>query len=193
MVRATHVAVFLTGLGVISLFCDRVPAQKENEAKNLVRVASPRDGIVTAVMVKEGQAIKKDDLLVRVDDRIARAKVEIARAKMGAAKADLDVAEKTREEAKHRYEVATQLHKRQAISREELEAARMTFERYKGEAASKAESVKVAEGEVHLAEVVLDQHTIRSPIDGIVQSVAVKPGEAARRLEVVVTIRSSDK
>ena len=50
------------------------------------------DGILTRIMVKEGQLVKKGDLLATIDDRSIRANLDQARAQLGESQAQLQVA-----------------------------------------------------------------------------------------------------
>ncbi|WP_122553128.1 efflux RND transporter periplasmic adaptor subunit, partial [Pseudomonas viridiflava] len=51
------------------------------------------DGILTRVLVKEGQQVKAGELLATLDDRSIRASLEQARAQLAQSKAQLDVAQ----------------------------------------------------------------------------------------------------
>jgi membrane fusion protein, multidrug efflux system len=51
------------------------------------------DGILTRILVKEGQGVKKGDLLATIDDRSIRASLDQARAQLGESQAQLQVAQ----------------------------------------------------------------------------------------------------
>jgi multidrug efflux pump subunit AcrA (membrane-fusion protein) len=51
------------------------------------------DGILTKIMVKEGQLVNKGDLLATIDDRSIRASLDQARAQLGESQAQLQVAQ----------------------------------------------------------------------------------------------------
>jgi len=161
--------------------------------KDLIHVASPRAGIVAIVNVKEGEAVKKGQVLLRLDDRIAVARLDIAKAKLEGSRADFEAANKSSEEARARFDRLEALAKKNAVNQEEVRAGKLAWERYQLEAASKAQAVKAAEGELKLAQTILEQHTILSPVDGVVKNVERMPGEGAKALEPVVVIRVGEK
>jgi RNA polymerase sigma factor (sigma-70 family) len=193
------------------------PAPDEN--KNLAEVPSPRDGILVLigtdindgedvpreriVKVKVGDATKQyrrlrvgdtveeGQLLARVDDRLARDEVEIKKTKVNAAKADFAASEKTRDEAKERYDTLVKMHRGAAPGSapyEEVRGGRLTWDRYYLEAISKGEAIKTAELEWKQAQTKLEMHEIRSRVRGVIRKIYKHPGEAVRALEPVFQI-----
>jgi len=61
------------------------------EANRLSRVFPGRDGVVAQVFVREGQHVKKDDLLAALDTSLVAAEVDIAKARLLKAQAQLAV------------------------------------------------------------------------------------------------------
>ena len=79
-VNAENVPRFVTGIGsVLSL--------------HSVVIRPQVDGILTKVLVKEGQTVKTGDLLATIDDRAIRATLEQAKAQLAQSKAQLDMAQ----------------------------------------------------------------------------------------------------
>lgn len=187
--RTSILAFLFTGMAV-TVACGRTVA--EDKAKDVVKVATPLGGIVATVTVKEGDRVKPGDDLIRLDGRMAAAIVDIQKVRLGPRSVELKAAESIEKEAHNRYLIQLQLFNKRCMSEEDLRAAALTWKRYQSELASKTAALQVAEAEVALAEVILDMHTVRSPVKGVVQRVLVKPGEGAKELETVVVIRASE-
>jgi WD40 repeat protein len=137
----------------------------------------------------EDDVVEANQLLGQLDDRKARDEYAIKDSKVAAGQADLAASEKTRDEAKYRYETQLNLQKgTKATSQEEVRAAKLNWDRYFFEARSKREAVKLAELERNQAKTVLDQHEIRTAIPGIIKAIHKKRGEAVRGMEPVFQI-----
>src|SRR5205823_202374 len=100
--------------------------------------------------------------------------------------------EKTRDESKNRYDRAYALWQRGAESKENVDAALLTWERYKYETVSKAEAVKTAERELGQAETILDLHVVRSKFNGQVKTIVKHKGEAVKNLDTVLEMSVHD-
>ena len=142
--------------------------------------------------LQEGDIVKANQLLALLDDRLARAELGMARAKLEAAKAELEASEKTRDEALTRFK------RRQglvttggATSKEELDGAKLTWERYIYEAIGKRAAIALSESEVNKAETTLQMHEIRSavPVRAIIKTIYKKPGEFVKASEPVFQLQ----
>ncbi|HVS37999.1 MAG TPA: sigma-70 family RNA polymerase sigma factor [Gemmataceae bacterium] len=179
-----------------------VPAQRDGvllivgtEIKEGEKV--PADRVVVAKIggeekryrrLMEGDAVEEGQLLARLDDRLARLDVEEKKDRVEAAEADVRAALKTKEEAERRLQGLSELRKNNVVSDEEFNSARLSAERSAEEVKGKAAALKGAEAELQAAQTVLEMYEIRSPVRGVVKSIAKNRGEAVKALETVVEI-----
>lgn len=159
----------------------------------VVSVPSQRDGLVADLRVKVGDRVQEGQVLARLDDRLALAETDKAKARLAAAEADVILAERTRSEAGKRLETAIILHDKKAISAEDLQAQRHTFDRCAADLVAKEHGVNLAKIDIRLAEVILRMHDIRSPVGGVVTQLRIKKGEAVRQFDVVFRIDPSPR
>ncbi len=135
-----------------------------------------------------GDKVEEGDVIGLVDPAVALDEMQIKMKKLTAAEADRLSSEKTRDEAKVRWERAERLANNGGGSREDAGAARLAHERYRYETIQKNEAIKVAARELRQTETVLDQHLVRSKITGEVKALYRQRGEAVRNLEPVLVI-----
>lgn len=127
-----------------------------------VEVKSQASGEIIEVNVDEGDEVKRGQLLARVDARIPQNAVGQANADSVVAKAQLDNAEA-------RLRRAEMLHSEQALTGEELEAARLD------RATAYAASIR-AERTLEDARTALEQTEVRAPSDGVILGRTVEVG-----------------
>lgn len=160
------------------------------------------DQIVTSVIgnetrkfrrLKPGDRVEAGQLLGRVDDRLARDEMAIKEKKLAVAEAELITSEKTRDEAKARYETQVELYQKKSTSKEELRAAKLTWDKYIYEVVSKQAAIDLAKSELNQARTVVEMHNIRSPGRGVIKAILKRPGEAVQSLETVIVIRPEEK
>ena len=128
------------------------------------KILSRIEGTVTEVLVDFNSPVEKGQPLARIDDEPLARKVEMARADLKRARAEAELLGKT-------YATNKELHAEGFISREELQNSRARH------LAALAE-VERAETALRMAEDDLEAATLRSPIDGTVISMNVKPGQS---------------
>ncbi len=143
--------------------------------------------------LKEGTRVEAGQLLALTDPSLALDDVSIKLARLDAAEADRVASEKTREEARERWIRADGLWRKGAAPIEDVTAAKLGYDRCIYDTISKTEAVKVAARELRRTETVLDQHAIRSRVNGVVAKVYKHPGEGVKALEAVVQVRLDDK
>jgi len=168
-------------------------AAESKRSRNILLV-SPRDGLVLKAP-DEGDQVKAGQLLVRLDDRLARNQLKIAAAKLAVAKAEFEGAYKTFLEAEDRFEGSRRLYERNPplIGREEFREKKLARDKFETESQSKKAHIAVAEGDLRNAEIIVEMHEIRSPVNGVVRTVLKGPGEGVKALEAVVEIAPESK
>lgn len=128
-----------------------------------VQISSSISGIVQQLLVKEGQDVKKGEILLQIDPAEFRAQVRRAQA-------GLDVAQANLEQARSQWNRAKQLYKSELISEQEYETARTNHLLNQAQ-------VKEARANLQQALDQLQKTRITSPIQGTVIQINVEPGE----------------
>ena len=173
---------------LLGVFTEIKPDEKVPE-KDVIVVAGQKYR-----RLREGDEVTEGQLLARVDDRTAVNELTIARAKLDVARAELVSAEKTKAEAKVRYERMVRANQQRpgTFDNEDVSAARLTWERYEQEEITKKANLVVAEVGVKLAQEQLQAFAIRSPVRGIITVIHKQRGEAVQALETVLEILPRD-
>jgi multidrug resistance efflux pump len=128
--------------------------------------------------------------LVKLDDRLASNRLRIAKARLSVAEEEYKGSYQTYQEAEIRYEAGRKLYERNPplISAEEFREKKLARDKFHTEAEAKKAHITVAEGEVANAQILLDMHEIRSPVNGVLRAILRRPGEGVKALDPVVEI-----
>lgn len=124
------------------------------------------EGILTQVLVKEGQWVKEGDLLATLDDRAIRASLEQARAQLGQSQAQLQVA-------------GVDLKRYRLLSSDDG-VSKQTLDQQQALVNQLQATVKGNQAAIANAEVQLSYTQIRSPVTGRVGIRNVDPGNLVR-------------
>lgn len=154
-----------------------VTATGSIQPTNKVDVSSELSGTVRRVYVDYNSAVKVGQLLAELDTDKLMATVENSRAKLEAARANLRVAEVTVWETEREANRKQELSERRISSVHDLEVAQALYRRASASFESAKAEVAVAEAELKLNETNLSKARIVSPIDGVVLSRNVDPGQ----------------
>lgn len=142
-----------------------------------VKISSEVSGEVIALTVKEGQQVKKGDLLVRINPDLYESGVNRSVASMSTTKAGLTQADAQVKEAKASYDRSKTLFDKGIISRAEWDKAVSTYEVAKANKQSAYYQVQSASATVTEARDNLGRTTIYAPADGTISLLNIELGE----------------
>ncbi|HLG04166.1 MAG TPA: HlyD family efflux transporter periplasmic adaptor subunit [Bacteroidia bacterium] len=168
-----------------------VSASGKVQSENQVNVASDVSGEIVELKVKEGDTVRKGDLLLRVNPIIYQSGVDqmlaslnVSRANLANTSARLEQSKANLVNAEASFNRNKKLHEQKAISDAEFDQAKAQFESSKADVNAATESVKGASFNVANAEAALKQATdnlakttIYAPVSGTVAKLNKKKGE----------------
>ncbi len=170
---------------------ETVAASGKVQPEAEVKISPDVPGEIIELKVKEGDKVKKGQLLVRIDPDIQQSNVErldaalnTAKANVANAKSRLAQVESQFTNAKSLYERNKKLYDQKVISEQEFDAATSSYEVAKSEVEASTESVSAAEFNAKSAKAGLQEAkknltrtTIFSPVNGTISKLSVEKGE----------------
>ncbi len=142
-----------------------------------VKISSEVSGEIIELPVKEGQIVKKGQLLVKINPDLYVSGYNRTVSNLSGTKAGLSQADATFKEAKASYDRSKTLFEKGVISRSEWDRAIATFEGAKASKESAYFNVQSANATVKEAKDNLGRTTIYAPADGTISSLGVELGE----------------
>ncbi|MFU0503204.1 efflux RND transporter periplasmic adaptor subunit [Pseudaminobacter sp. NGMCC 1.201702] len=142
-----------------------------------VDISSELSGVIRSVAVQENQPVRKGDVLAKLDTTRLSAQVERAEASAKAAEAKVMDAKTTLKETAQALTRAQQLSKRGMLADQNLETAEAARDRAESAVASADANLAIAVAELKLQQADLEKSTIYAPIDGVVLTRSVDPGQ----------------
>lgn len=142
-----------------------------------VDISSELSGVVRAVSVNENQTIKKGDVLAELDTTRLAAEIERAEASVKAADAKVEDARTTVKETEQAFSRTSQLSKRGMASDVSLDTATAARDRARSALSVAEANAAIAVADLKLQQTSLEKSTIYAPIDGIVLTRSVDPGQ----------------
>ena len=142
-----------------------------------VKISSEVSGEIIALPIKEGQVVKKGDLLVKINPDLYTSGYNRTVSNLSGTKASLSQADATFREAKASYDRSKTLFDKGIISRSEWDKAVAVFEGAKATKENAYYNVQSANATVKEAKDNLGRTTIYSPADGTISSLGVELGE----------------
>lgn len=142
-----------------------------------VKISSEVSGEIIDLPVKEGQVVKKGDLLVRINPDLYTSGYNRTLAGLSQTKAGLSQADAAYNEAKSSYERSKTLFDKGIISKSDWDKAVAAFENAKASKQSAYYNMKSASATVNEAKDNLGRTTIYAPADGTISLLNVELGE----------------
>lgn len=142
-----------------------------------VNISSELSGTVRTVLADYNSVVRKGQVLAELDTDKLKASVENARARLEAAKAKVVEAAASIEEKRGQYDRKRVLADKATVSAQDLDLAKAAFERAVAQHAIAVAEVRVAEADLRLNEINLTKACICAPIDGVVLTRNVDPGQ----------------
>ena len=158
-----------------------VTASGKIQPKTKVDVSSDITGRIIEVAVKEGDRVKRGDLLLKIDASTFEASVARSVAALASARAAAVQSEANRGQAERALRRARELRaqNQNLVSDEQLEQAETQFKVAEAISTSSERQVDQAQAQLQEARDQLAKTVLRAPMDGQVTRVAVEEGEVA--------------
>ncbi len=142
-----------------------------------VDVGTQVSGILDSVSVDFNDAVKKDQVIARIDPSTFQARLDQASATLASARASLNEAQAAAKNAEADYTRKAELAKRQLVSRTDADSALAARDQARARIVSANANVQQQVANVDSARLDLNKTVIRSPVDGVVISRTVEPGQ----------------
>lgn len=139
-------------------------------------------GRIHRINVREGQEVKKGEVLMEFDNDREGSMVELSQARLAQARASLEemkaILLNSRKDLQRKQEAA------QVVPRKLLEDAEDLVRQHEASASAREAEVVQAEAEIKLRQVELEDTRVRAPFDGMITHLHVEEGAVVKALEI---------
>lgn len=156
---------------------ETVSASGKIQPEMEVKISPDVSGEIIALYVKEGDRVKKGQLLVKIRPDVYESYLDRANAALNNSKANLSNSEARFIQAEQAYKRNLKLHKDKVISDADFEQIKSNYMVAKADVEAARFNIKSAEASVKEAKDNLVKTTIFSPVDGTVSKLNVELGE----------------
>jgi HlyD family secretion protein len=155
----------------------KVTANGKIQAQRKVDMSALVMGQVTNLAVKEGDHVKKGQLLLQIDRVQLAAQAQGREANLEAMRHDLDAAKSTAAQAKLDYERAQRNFKGNILAEADLQKAKSALETAEANLAATEQRMRMTGADLAASRDSLSKTTVTSPLDGLVTALPIKEGE----------------
>ncbi|MFT3667459.1 MAG: efflux RND transporter periplasmic adaptor subunit [Pseudoxanthomonas sp.] len=146
-------------------------------AISTVTVGSQISGQVTDVMVDYNSEVKKGEVLARIDPSTYEAQIAQGNAQIANAQANLKQSQATLANAELDYTRKADLGKQKLVAQSDVDLARAARDQARAQVNAAQASIRQQTASTQTTRVNLDRTVIRSPVDGVVLTRSIEPGQ----------------
>lgn len=150
----------------------------------VIEVAARRAGVIREVLVQEGDAVKKGQILARQEDEDATLAVNSAKAAVAQARSQLALTEANIRTARREHERLSKLVSSNLVSQQQLDQASDAIVTGEAQLAIQQAAIQTARAQLAQAVYNKDLTVIRAPMDGKIIRRYANPGAGASTLNV---------
>ncbi len=144
----------------------------------VLNIAAPDPGVVDELLVREGDRVRRGDVLARLDNEVHLALLAIAKAGMEL-KGRLTAAQAELAMRQTRHDKLVELNDEVHLRPEEIERSQSDLEIARGNALAAQEELLLKRLEYERIKAQINRRHIRAPIDGVVSTILKQQGEFA--------------
>ena len=146
-------------------------------AISTVTVGSQISGQVTDVLVDYNDRVTKGQVIARIDPKTYEAQIAQGNAQIASARATLSQAQATLVNAELDYRRKSDLGARQLVARSDVDLAKAALDQARAQVNAAQASIRQQTASTETTRVNLDRTVIRSPVDGVVLTRSIEPGQ----------------
>ncbi|UOV00854.1 efflux RND transporter periplasmic adaptor subunit [Pseudoxanthomonas mexicana] len=146
-------------------------------AISTVTVGSQISGQVTDVLVDYNSEVRKGEVLARIDPSTYEAQIEQGNAQIANAQASLKQAQATLANAELDYTRKADLGRQKLVAQSDVDLARAARDQARAQVNAAQAQIRQQTASTQTTRVNLDRTVIRSPVDGVVLTRTIEPGQ----------------
>ncbi len=154
-----------------------VNASGKIQPETMVKINAEVSGEITLLPIKEGDKVKRGELLVRIKPDQYQAQVDRAEAGLQSARASMNLQKANLEKSESEYKRALELYDKKLLSDQEFVSAKTAFSVSKSQYESAQAGVQQAQASLRDARESLNKTSIYSPMNGTISQLISELGE----------------
>lgn len=146
-------------------------------ARRMATVSAKITGKVREVMIEEGMRVEEGQVMATLDPIDANAQRALNAARLDAARSQSEGLQAQLRQAEADVQRLQQLVDRQLVSRAQYDQSVAQRDSLRAELVTARHNIKVAQDSLLIADIGVDNNTVRAPFSGVVTAKAAQPGE----------------